>query len=158
MLKRALKTVNGGDAAEEERGAFLHTFNFNAWDEIFFFFNKMPEQFQRMRTEPEYLRYILASWYTGLQDMDQVVAFMTKTNLTLVGVCAIADVSAKAHKRHFQIRSLVDRSETRRLSIQLLPMDERKPWDYIVYARQTLDHCQPKLRYADATDRFLPHS
>ncbi|KAG2893768.1 hypothetical protein PC129_g13536 [Phytophthora cactorum] len=98
MLKRALKTVNGGDAAEEERGAFLHTFNFNAWDEIFFFFNKMPEQFQRMRTEPEYLRYILASWYTGLQDMDQVVAFMTKTNLTLVGVCAIADVSAKAHK------------------------------------------------------------
>ncbi|KAG3019729.1 hypothetical protein JG687_00010303 [Phytophthora cactorum] len=79
---RALKTVNGGDAAEEERGAFLHTFNFNAWDEIFFFFNKMPEQFQRMRTEPEYLRYILASWYTGLQDMDQVVAFMTKTNLS----------------------------------------------------------------------------
>ncbi|KAF1788791.1 hypothetical protein GQ600_6599 [Phytophthora cactorum] len=42
----------------------------------------MPEQFQRMRTEPEYLRYILASWYTGLQDMDQVVAFMTKTNLS----------------------------------------------------------------------------
>ncbi|KAF1787737.1 hypothetical protein GQ600_26359 [Phytophthora cactorum] len=79
---RALKTVNGGDAAEEERGAFLHTFNFNAWDEISFFFNKMPEQFQRMRTEPEYLRYILASWYTGLQDMDQVVAFMAKENLS----------------------------------------------------------------------------
>ncbi|KAG6959957.1 hypothetical protein JG688_00009842 [Phytophthora aleatoria] len=79
---RALKTVNGGDAAEEERGAFLHTFNFNAWDEISFFFNKMPEQFQRMRTEPEYLRYILASWYTGLQDMDQVGAFMAKENLS----------------------------------------------------------------------------
>ncbi|KAG3070356.1 hypothetical protein PI124_g21194 [Phytophthora idaei] len=78
---RALKTVNGGDAAEEERGAFSHTFNFNAWDKISFF-NKMPEQFQRMRTEPEYLRYILASWYTGLLDMDQVVAFMAKENLS----------------------------------------------------------------------------
>ncbi|ETK72381.1 hypothetical protein L915_20514 [Phytophthora nicotianae] len=54
---RSLKTIKGEDAAGEERAgaipAFTHTFNFNALDEIGFLIKNLPEQFQRMRTQPE---------------------------------------------------------------------------------------------------------
>lgn len=83
---RSLKTSNSEDAAEEERVLpvvpFQHTFNFNAMDEVLFKFIKLPEQFERMRTQPERLRTILKDWYDTLQSVDDIVAFMKKQNLS----------------------------------------------------------------------------
>ncbi|ETI37787.1 hypothetical protein F443_16345 [Phytophthora nicotianae P1569] len=85
---RSLKTIKGEDAAGEERAgipaipAFTHTFNFNALDEIGFLIKNLPEQFQRMRTQPERLRTVLGGWYDDLQSVKQVVAFMTKEGLS----------------------------------------------------------------------------
>ncbi|ETP07695.1 hypothetical protein F441_16164 [Phytophthora nicotianae CJ01A1] len=82
---RSLKTIKGEDAAGEERAgipAFTHTFNFNALDEIGFLIKNLPEQFQRMRTQPERLRTVLGGWYDDLQSVKQVVAFMTRQGLS----------------------------------------------------------------------------
>ncbi|POM73051.1 Secreted RxLR effector peptide protein [Phytophthora palmivora] len=76
---RSHQTVDEDDAAEEERGGFTYKFDFNVWDDLF---HGLPEQFQRMRTEPETLRNILASWKTGMGLPSEAVAFMKHEGLS----------------------------------------------------------------------------
>ncbi|ETK95228.1 hypothetical protein L915_01822, partial [Phytophthora nicotianae] len=59
---RSIKTTTNDDAAEEERGGFYHKFDFNFLDDIF---HGLPEQFQRMRNQPERLRTMFENWKTG---------------------------------------------------------------------------------------------
>ncbi|KAG3110842.1 hypothetical protein PI126_g24842, partial [Phytophthora idaei] len=72
-------TVVGDDAADEERGGFSYKFDFNLLDDIF---HSLPEQFKRMRNEPEYLRTILASWKSGMGTSKEAVQFMRSQGLS----------------------------------------------------------------------------
>ncbi|OWZ05579.1 RxLR effector protein [Phytophthora megakarya] len=78
---RSLKTVNKADAQEEERCSFCYKFDFNIVDDIVNIV-KLPEQFQRMRDEPEKLRNIFMQWKTGYLSADEAAAFMKKEGLT----------------------------------------------------------------------------
>ncbi|KAF4031222.1 hypothetical protein GN244_ATG16951 [Phytophthora infestans] len=84
-ILRTLTTADGRDATKEERAVpivpFQHAFNSNALDDIAFFFKKMPEQFQKMRTQPEHLRFVLKGWYDNLQSVDDIVVFLARQNL-----------------------------------------------------------------------------
>ncbi|KAG7382159.1 hypothetical protein PHYPSEUDO_005185 [Phytophthora pseudosyringae] len=70
---RLSKTVD--DAHDEERAKF----DFNLLNDIF---HALPEQFQRMRTQPSYLDHIFGSWKSGWIGVDEAVAFMKREGLS----------------------------------------------------------------------------
>ncbi|KAG7382137.1 hypothetical protein PHYPSEUDO_005163 [Phytophthora pseudosyringae] len=80
---RSIETVHNDDAAEEERAgvvaAFYHKFDFNLLDDVL---HRLPEQFQRMRTEPETLRNMFKLWKTSYMSVDDVVIYMTREGLS----------------------------------------------------------------------------
>ncbi|ETP53235.1 hypothetical protein F442_01834 [Phytophthora nicotianae P10297] len=76
---RSIKMTTNDDAAEEERGGFYHKFDFNFLDDIF---HGLPEQFQRMRNQPERLRTMFENWKTGWMSVDDAVAYMTREGLS----------------------------------------------------------------------------
>ncbi|ETM54925.1 hypothetical protein L914_01796 [Phytophthora nicotianae] len=76
---RSIKTTTNDDAAEEERGGFYHKFDLNFLDDIF---HGLPEQFQRMRNQPERLRTMFENWKTGWMSVDDAVAYMTREGLS----------------------------------------------------------------------------
>ncbi|EEY61426.1 secreted RxLR effector peptide protein, putative [Phytophthora infestans T30-4] len=77
-LLRSMKTAANHDAAAEERGAFSYQFNFNLLDDIL---HSLPDQFKRIKDEPEFLRFIFASWKSGFGTSKEAVAFMKSQGL-----------------------------------------------------------------------------
>ncbi|EEY64783.1 secreted RxLR effector peptide protein, putative [Phytophthora infestans T30-4] len=76
---RFLRLTMTDDAGDKERGAFYHKFDFSVLDDIF---HGLPQQFKRMRDEPETLRNIFASWKSGMQSADDAVIYMKSQGLS----------------------------------------------------------------------------
>ncbi|KAG1695874.1 hypothetical protein DVH05_019228 [Phytophthora capsici] len=94
---RSLRAHKSHEKSQDEERAFTYTFNFSLWDDLF---NSLPEQFQRMRKEPWYLRRIFRSWRSGMGTSDEAVAFMKSQGLSQKAIDQFEDAFLKyrAHK------------------------------------------------------------
>ncbi|KAL3656750.1 hypothetical protein V7S43_018309 [Phytophthora oleae] len=71
-------TTRHNKAQDEER-AFRYTFSFRKWDD---FFSSLPNQFERMRKEPSYLRQTFKNWRSGMGTSKEAVAYMRSQGLS----------------------------------------------------------------------------
>ncbi|POM81294.1 Secreted RxLR effector peptide protein [Phytophthora palmivora] len=94
---RRIRAIDSTNIQDEERANFK--FDFSWWDDIA---HKLPEQFQRMRTQPTYLETIFESWRQGWTTLDEAVTFMKKEGLSDK---AIAQFKA-AYKKYLEANPL----------------------------------------------------